>query len=235
MDGTLIPKSVGALMRLMADLVASSDPAARQEVDRIRGLYFGMFNAGHLSDEDYRGWLLAEFELYARFRLTKEAWQGVTAQVPLRDGAAALIREISEAGIPICVVSGASADFAEHVLETHGILHLLDAVHAGRLTHDEGGTVTGWEEETLVTVGNKGEWSRRFADFHGVPHDRIIAIGDSPGDATIGHLQEHRLLIAESENEAAVLRGLGFAGEVIVTHSFDPVADWIRRRIGLPL
>jgi hypothetical protein len=67
-----------------------------------------------------------------------------------------------------------------------------------------------------------------------VPHERIIAVGDSPGDVTIGHLRAHRIVIAETLEEAAILRGLDFAEEVIVTESFEPVAAWILRRLGLP-
>lgn len=232
LDGTLVPKAAGALMRLVADhgLV----PEARQEVERIRASYSGMFNAGHLSDAQYRAWLLEEFCLYVRFRLKREAWQAALAPVRLRDGAAELIQDLCDARIPTCVASAASADFADHVLANNGVRHLLDEVYAGRLAHDHEDAVVGWDAATIVSVGNKGDWSRRFADLHGVPYDRIIGVGDSPGDINIGHLRAHRIVIAETDDEAAILQGLGFASEVAVTDSFEPIAAWIRRRIGLP-
>jgi phosphoserine phosphatase len=234
LDGTLIPKTTGALMRLVADLLAGLDPEARREVERIRATYSGMFVSGRLSDEEYRAWLLEEFMSYVRFGLTRAGWRSAIAHIRVREGVVELVQALHAAGVPTCVVSAASADFAEYVLAENGILHLLDAVHAGRLLHDDADAVIGWEETSLVTVGNKGEWSRRFADRHGVPHERILAVGDSPGDLTIGHLRVHRIVIAETEDEATVLQGLGFAEEVIVTDSFEPVAAWIRRRIGLP-
>ncbi|HTK60372.1 MAG TPA: HAD family hydrolase [Candidatus Baltobacteraceae bacterium] len=232
LDGTLIPKAMGALMRLVADFGLGAE--ARDEVGRIRAAYSGMFNAGQLSDAQYRAWLLEEFATYVRFNLKREAWRAAIAHVRLREGVLDLIRDLHAAGIPVCVVSAASADFAEYVLETNGVLHMLDAVYAGRLVHDQDDVVVGWDDGTLVTVGNKGFWSRAFADGHGVPHERIIAVGDSPGDFTIGHLRSHRLLIAETHDEALVLLGLDFAEEVIITVSFEPVAAWIRRRVGLP-
>lgn len=233
MDGTLIPKDAGALMRLMTDLLADSHDEARKDVERIRGAYASMFTAGYLSDDEYRAWLLEEFRLYVRYGLHRDAWRTVTSRVPLKDEAAETVRALHAAGIPTCVISAASADFAEHVLEMHGLLPHVDAVYAGRLIHHDD-VIVGWEDTTIVSVGNKGDWSRHFADAHGVPHERILAVGDSPGDATIGHLKEHRLLLAKDDEEAAVLRSLGFADEIIVTHSFGPAADWLRNRIGLP-
>jgi len=232
LDGTLIPKTMGALMRLVADFGLVAE--ARQEVARIRAAYSGMFNAGKLSDAEYRAWLLEEFASYVRFSLKREAWRAALAHVRLREGVMELIRDLHAADIPVCVVSAAAADFAEHVLEANGVLHMLDAVYAGRLLHDQDDVVIGWDEGSLVTVGNKGFWSRAFADGYGVPHERIIAVGDSPGDFTIGHLRSHRILIAETDGEALVLLGLDFAEEVIITESFEPVAAWIRRRVGLP-
>jgi len=232
LDGTLTPKSVGALMRLVADFGLGVE--ARPEVERIRARYSAMFTSGRLSDEEYLAWLLEEFMSYVDFRMTRSAWRAAIAHVRLREGAAELIRELHDADIPTCVVSAASADFAEHVLEANGVLHLLDAVYASRLLHDHDDVVIGWDSTTLVTVGNKGEWSCRFADLHGVPHERILAVGDSPGDATIGHLRENRVLIADALEEAELLRGLGFAHEVFVSGDFHPLAAWLRWRLGLP-
>jgi phosphoglycolate phosphatase-like HAD superfamily hydrolase len=126
LDGTLIPKKTGALMRLVADFLASLDDEARTEIERIRAAYSGMFVAGKLSDAEYRAWLLEEFRSYARYRLTRPGWRSAIAHVRVRDGVVDLVRALHAAGVPTCVISAASSDFAEHVLAENGILHLLD-------------------------------------------------------------------------------------------------------------
>lgn len=230
-DGTLIPKSGGALMRLVADALGDE---ARPHVLSVRGRYAPMFESGHLEESDYREWVLEEMRSYVRFRLVRGTWRTALDAVRLRPGVLELLRGLRAAGIPVAVVSAAVADFAEHVLERNGVLPFVDALHAARLTHGDCGTVHGWCEETLVTPGGKGRWSRAFADRHGVPHDALVAVGDSPGDAQLGHLRENRLAVAETEEEAERLRALGFASEVLVVHDFVPAADWVRRRLGLP-
>lgn len=231
LDGTLIRKIFGSLMRLVADSLGEK---ALADVTRIRATYGGMFSSGRMSQEIYLTWLFEEIELYVRHRLKADAWRAALSQVRLREGAVEAIRAFHAEGLPQGVVSAAIADFAEYVLEVNGVLPLVDAVYATKLTYDDGQAVSGYQGHTVVHPGNKGDCSREFADRFGVPHERIIAVGDSPGDVTIGHLRRHRIVIAETEEEARFLRSLDFMEEVVVSDDLGPVTAWIRRRIGLP-
>ena len=231
-DGTLIEKIVGALMPTVSE--RGLPPAAGEELASLRALYMGLYAAGGITEAQYRHWLQEELALYVRYALKADDWRRALAHVRLRHGVIELIRELHHLGVRQAVVSAAIADFVEFVLEVNGVRPMIDAVFAARLIHDADGIVIGHEEESIVHLANKGERSLAFARSFGLHPHRLVAIGDSLGDATLGHLQEHRIGVAETEEEADVLRRLGAMGEIVIVGArFDPASDAIRRRLGL--
>lgn len=232
-DGTLIPKMVGALMPTVGRLAMSAEAAA--EMKAIQARYVALFERGLIDGAQYRQWLLEEFELYIRHRLCVADWQTALRHVRLRPGTVELMAELHAARVPQCVISGAVGDFVEYVLEINGARHLVEEVYAARLLHDPRGTVIGYDESSLVHLENKGEWSMYFAGRHRIDPRRLVALGDSIGDARLGHLRANRIGIAESEAEAALLRELDIMGQVVVVDDhLEPAAAAIKRLIGLP-
>ena len=232
-DGTLIEKIAGALMPTVAE--RGLPPQAGRELALLRRFYVRLYESGRITLTQYRHWLLQELALYVRYALKADDWRRALSHVRLRRGAVELIRDLHRLGVRQAVVSAAVADFVEFVLEVNGVRDAIDAVYAARLLHGEDGTVVGHVEETLVHLGNKGERSLAFAERFGLDPARLIAVGDSIGDATLGHLLEHRIGLAESEEEAERLRTLGIMGEVvvIVDAHLHPVAALIRHKLGL--
>jgi phosphoserine phosphatase len=232
-DGTLIEKIVGALMPTVSD--RGLPPEAATELASLRRAYMALYAQGAITEAQYRHWLLEELALYVRYALTADAWRRALAHVRLRRGAVDLMRELHHHGVRQAVVSAAVADFVEFVLEANGARAYVDAVYAARLLHAPDGTVIGHLEETIVHIGNKGDQSLEFARRFGIHPHRLIALGDSIGDATLGHLSEHRIGVAETHDEAEKLRALGAMGEVvvIVDSHLRPVSAVIKRKLGL--
>ena len=232
-DGTLIPKMVGALMPTVARRGLVKEAA--EQMNAVHAKYVGLFDSGAITGGQYRQWLVEEFALYVRHGLTVADWHRALAHVRLRPGVVELMGELHAAKVPQCVISGAVADFVEYVLEINGARRYVDAVYATRLLHDPRGTVIGHDESSVVCMENKGEWSMYFAGLHRIDPRRIVALGDSIGDARLGHLRANRVGIAESEQEAQYLRGLDIMGQVVVVDDhLEPVASAIKRLIGLP-
>lgn len=232
-DGTLIEKIAGALMPLVSD--RGLPPEAGRELGALRVKYVALYDSGRITAADYRHWLAEELALYVRYALRADDWRRALGHVRLRTGAAELIRELGAAGVRQGIVSAAVADFVEFVLEVNGVRDAIDAVYAARLAHDGDGVVVGHVEETVVHLGNKGDHSLDFARRFGIHPHRLIALGDSIGDATLGHLLEHRIGVAETHEEADRLRALGIMGEVvvIVDRHLHPVSVVIKRKLGL--
>ena len=231
-DGTLIKKIIGALMPIVSD--GGLPPEAGQELADLRKKYVDLFVSGRISVEEYRNWLIEEIGLFVRYGLKGEAWRAALQHVRLRHGAPELIRELHAIGVRQAVISGAIADFVEYVLEVNGVLPMIDAVYAARLLHDDAGVVVGHHEKTIVHPGNKGDCSLDFAVRFGLDPRKLIGVGDSIGDLALGYLAEHRLGVAETEEQAAMLKSFGTMGEVVmIIDHFQPVSLAIKRRLGL--
>ncbi|MEK7546230.1 MAG: haloacid dehalogenase-like hydrolase [Patescibacteria group bacterium] len=232
-DGTLIGKVGGALMPTVSRRGLPKE--ASKELAVMRTFYVGLYESGAITEAQYRHWLIEEIALYVRYELKADDWRRALSHVRLREGAVELIRELHQLGVRQAVVSAAVADFVEFVLEVNGVRGMIDAVYAARLVHDADGIVVDHVEETIVHIGNKGSRSLDFAARFSLHPHRLIAIGDSIGDAALGHLLEHRIGVAETEIEAERLRALGIMGEVVVIldQRLHPVSAVVKRKLGL--
>ncbi len=227
-DGTLTPKKAGALVKLVDDHALPE--SANAEMIALRAHYTPMAVAGRLSHADEMAWLRKTFDVYIAHGLTSRIWRSALDKIELRPGVVEGLKELLQAGVPLAAISYGCADFIEHLFARHGVR--FDAVYAGRLRHDED-LVVGYDMTSLVIPAHKGDRSRHFADTHGVPHVKLIGVGDTGGDRLLGHDKEHRIGIAETSEEHLKLHGLDIMGEIHVTETFDPVLASIKRRIGL--
>ncbi|MEK7103293.1 MAG: hypothetical protein AAB870_03025, partial [Patescibacteria group bacterium] len=92
------------------------------------------------------------------------------------------------------------------------------------------GLVIGFDMKSAVFPGkSKGKFSKLFADKHGVSYENILAVGDSSGDANLGHLKENRFGIAKDYSEAGRLAE--YMGTVAVTEDFTPVKNWLSQKV----
>ncbi len=228
-DGTLVPKRNGALVKIVDDGVLPED--ANTQLVAMRAHYLSKIAAGLLSHLDEMVWLQKTLEMYVRYGVTRQAWQASLDAVALRDGVIKTFQLLADAGIPTAAISHGCADFIEYVLERHGLR--LNAVYACRLVY-AGDVVVGYDMTSIVVPAYKGDRSRHFADTHGVPHEGLIAIGDTHGDRFLGHEKHHRIGIAETEEDEQRLHALGAMGEVHRSDTFHPILDSIKRRLGLP-
>lgn len=227
-DGTLTRKASGALCNVVDSHALHPDGC--RELAELRERFKPLAIAGKLSYKDELFWLKETFRVYAAYGLRRFGWQRAIDGVELREGVVEAFAWLASHGIPVAAISYGCADFVERLLRRHGLA--ADAVYAGRLRH-EGELMVGADITTFVVPAFKGDRSKHFADVHDVPHERLIAIGDSGGDRGLGHLAENRFLIAEKHEEAEMLRALGVA-EVCLTETFHPALDFLRRRTGLP-
>lgn len=231
-DGTLTPKSLGSLFKVVD--TRALPPEAEPDFKVLRERYIPLAEVGKLSPELQLEWLAETFEIYMRHRLTRDAWRlAIASSVTFRPGAVGALVALHAAGIPVAIVSYGSVDFIEHALEIEGVEDLVTEIYATRMRHDAAGVVVGYDRATFVTQENKGDWSLRFAAAYGIPPENLLAVGDTAGDRYLGHLKENRFGIAKDEAER--LKIAPYMGETVVADDFAAARAWLSARLGLPL
>ncbi|HTK60318.1 MAG TPA: haloacid dehalogenase-like hydrolase, partial [Candidatus Baltobacteraceae bacterium] len=231
-DGTLTPKELGSLFSVVDK--QALPPEAKPDFEVLRERYIPLANVGKLSPELQLEWLAETFEIYIRWGLTRAGWMTAIARsLVFRPGAVETLGALHAAGVPTAIVSYGSADFIEHALTLAGADGWVSGIYATRMRHDGGGRVTGYDRATFVTQENKGEWSRVFAEKHGIALENLLAVGDTAGDRYLGHLKEKRFGLAKDEEERAKIAP--YMGETAVSEDFAPARVWLSRHLGLPL
>src|SRR3989338_1609509 len=226
-DGTLTPK--GKALLPVIDVRAVT-PEATASLQALRDKYLARALSGELSPAQERDWLGGCLEIYVRLGLNLARGCSAVAELPIRPGVRDCLRELRRRHIPVAVVSYGVAEFIEAYLARHRCLHLVRQIYAARLFWHQGGEQpTGYDRRSLVVPSNKGWWSRRFARLYRVPPSRILAVGDSGSDRTLGGLRENRFGLAKDETEAGVIAP--FMGETAIDDSFDPATEWLLKKI----
>lgn len=128
-----------------------------------------------------RGELDFEASLRARVArlagLSETAMAEVAATLPIMDGAAALVRGIKRDGGHAAVVSGGFTFGTDAVAARLG----LDHAFANTL-EIAGGRLTGQLIDPVVTPHRKAELVDELAARHGLPLERVVAVGDGAND-----------------------------------------------------
>ena len=231
-DGTLTPKKLGSLFKVVDTRALPSE--AEPDFKVLRDKYIPLASVGKLSPELQLEWLAETFEIYIRWRLTRQAWkQAIAGALSFRPCAIETLAALHARGVPTALVSYGSTDFIEHALALGGADGFVTEIYATRMAHDEAGLVTGYDRASFVTQDNKGEWSRRFAEDFGIPPENLLAVGDTAGDRHLGHLKENRFGLAKDEEERALIEP--HMGETAVSDDFAPARAWLSRHLGLPL
>lgn len=228
-DGTVLRKPNQSVFHLIKTRAGLSDQAA-ERITEVQRTYIDKAIAGQLSRIEERQWLEREARLWINDGLTTTAAARALADSRVRRYVGECLVWLKQRRIPVAVVSFGIRPFIQMVLHAHGLGDLVDRVYALELTVDfRTGRYTGFLPDTMVTPSTKGTWSHKFARRHGVPLDRLLAVGDTRGDRQLGHLKSNRFGLAMDEEEAE--RILPFFHQVAVTEDFRPAWTWLKRRI----
>ncbi len=228
-DGTLIPKN-----RSLCQVIdnAALTPKANAEMVKLRKYYLGRAVKGLLTVDEEADWLKKTLDTYIQHGLTRDRARGAVQSVALRPGAKECLEWLHRSGVPTAIVSYGATPFIEKLLDANGARRFVNSIYSATLESDpETGRFHRYDHASLVLPVNKGEWSRHFADSKGIPHENLIAVGDSGGDKFLGHLKERRLGIAKDNADAAKIAP--FMGKVVITEDFVPVRRWLRRTMSL--
>lgn len=230
-DGTCTRKSAGSLFKIM-DESGGLNPECLQKARDLRSHYFSRAHDAKLklNEKDTYDWFSKTMDLYLESGLTMAKIREIMSQVQLRSGLKDCLRLLEERDVPVAIISYGVHQFIEEALRANQVLHLVSEIYAAKLKiNSESGLVTSFYPNTAVFPYNKGGFSRIFAKKHDVPLHRILAVGDSGGDAELGHLKENRLGLAADNKEKKTLKQ--YMGEVIVAESFVPAQFWLLRKI----
>ena len=228
-DGTLIPPSYGSLYDVIDTHGMSRKYHRRAE--KMRNHYLAKAAETGLTRAEQKQWFADTVALYADAGLTAGEIDRTLSGVQFRDGVGTCLLGLRAYGIPVAIVSYGIEQFIRAALVWRGLDFLIDNVYSTRLTFDAYGKVVGFDPKTSVYPFNKGAFSRRFADVHGVPYRNILAVGDSPsGDRLLGHLKENRFGLARTEEGRKKL--LEVMGDVAIdAQSFAPATEWLLKKV----
>jgi phosphoserine phosphatase len=104
----------------------------------------------------------------------ERAW----GNVELREGAAAVVGALNDAGVTTAIFTGGFERGVEAALERAGVS--VDAIVANRLPVEDG-ALTGGVEGDLIE-GTKDDALEKYADEHGVAMADTVAVGDGAND-----------------------------------------------------
>lgn len=229
-DGTLTPKEYGSLIKVVE--CACLPERWIKKCDKLRKTYFQNVSNSVLPSLEKK-LINVALRAYRECGLSRSAWRLALDGIKLRDGVAPKIRELTSRGIRVGIISFSVADFIEYVLEVNGLGGVVHRVDAALLIYNRNSEVIGWKARSVVYPYTKNIWSAVFAKQFGIAADRLLAVGDSIGDRTLGSHKELRLGIARDENEASAL--VSYMGHVVVTEDFGVVDKWINKKINLIL
>lgn len=230
-DGTCISHSRRSLcdaIRLNGGLTKRCRLTAKEMVE----YYFSLMRNGNFTEEHGRKWLLDTIDLYIKSHLTISKMEKILRTVSLRDGVEDCLKMLRKRNIPVAIISYGFFQFIEITLKANNVSHLVDDIYGTKFKIDKNGLVAGFEEKTVVLQEWKGRISKLFADKYGVARENILAVGDSSGDRELGFLKENRFGITEDFRRKKELEK--FMGTVAVTKTFDPVLEWLERKIEAP-
>jgi len=227
-DGTIIPKSWISLFSVV-DHNCGFAPKILEKAQLLRKKYIEKAIAGTLTKEEERQWFYETIDYYVEGGLNQFAIRRSLEQVKVRTGVMECFRFLKRNNVPIAIISYGIEYFIHTVLAKNKISELVDAVYSAELVFNANGFVTGYKPETATFPDNKGIFSCRFANFFNVDFENILAVGDSGGDANLGHLKSNRLGIAKDQAEEGKIRQ--FMGEVLITEDFKPVQKWLEKKI----
>lgn len=224
-DGTLLPKEYVSCFALMDRALSQ---AHREELAQIRNRYLPMLLLGKLAPKENAILVSNPAKVYIKSRLTISQIKEVLAGTKLRAGVIQTINFLHSQQIPVAIISYSFLQFIEFILKENGVRHLISKIYSPHLVI-KNGLVCSYLPETFVYHYNKGLFSRNFAKEHKVLYRNILAVGDSYTDYRLGHLRENRLGIVEDQVEKE--KNKKFFGEIIITKTFDPVLEWLKRKI----
>lgn len=228
MDGTLTHKN-----QSLYSLVESHGGLKKASITKaveLKRKYLAKALDGELNKQDQMDWVFEGIKLLIDNKISMEKIKEVLSRVRLRKYVPETLRFLNRENIPVAIVSYSITDFIEIVLRHRNIEHLISRVFATRLIiKGKEKIISDFSRKDMVLPNNKGHFSRVFADEFGVPHERILAVGDSGGDMNLGFLKENRIGIADNIAEKRKLEV--FMGKVVVSQTFRPVKNWLKEKI----
>jgi phosphoserine phosphatase len=226
-DGTLFPKKIGSLMRLFDERALPT--RSRVKAMSLRELYLPAALAGELTINDALDWLAKTLSIYIDSRVTREQIRTLMADVRVRTGVRRCLSELRARNVATAIVSYGVRPLIVEAMIANGLHEAFDEIYAADLTANRAGRFVSHSRRTYVIPDNKDHWSQIFAERHGVSLHKLLAVGDSVGDAKLGHFQRNRVGIAESMAEARKISK--FVGCVVIGKSFQAVTKWLLQKI----
>jgi len=228
-DGTVLRKPNQSVFHLIKTGAGLSDQTI-ERIGQVQRTYMTKALDGTLTRQEERAWLEREARLWINDGLTTTAAARALADSRIRRYVGECLVWLKQRRIPVAIVSFGIRPFIKMALCAHGLADLVDQIYALELTIDfRTGRYTGFLPDTMVLPSTKGTWSHQFARQHRVPLDRLMAVGDTPGDRLLGHLKCNRFGLAKDQDEAERLRP--HFHEVAVTEDFRPAWTWLKRRL----
>ena len=141
--------------------------------------------------------------------LPEEQVLGLTARIPLAEGAEQLIGTLKKLGYKTAILSGGFTFFARHLQSRFGI----DYVYANELDVANG-AVTGLVKADIVDGPRKAELLREIATRENISLEQVVAVGDGANDlpmlgiAGMGIAFRAKPLVRESASHAVSFLGL---------------------------
>lgn len=227
-DGTLTPKRYISLFNVVEQGALSK--SYLQETAALRNKYMPKAMNGIISRKEEIAWLTKSINIFIKAKTTIDQIKDALKNVRLRKGVVDCMSLLARKHIPIAVISYGIYQFVEIALRNNHVLPLVNSIYATKLKIDnKTGLVVGYESDTILLPKEKGLASAHFAKSVQFPKNKILAVGDSLVDSTLGSSKENRFGIAENEEQLGKLKRV--MGNCAITEDFSPVISWLTNKV----
>lgn len=167
---------------------AFSKVGTRKEIlllDKISKHYHSIERERPLTSTEMKAWQRTNMQMYVDHGLNLKCLDKEINKSGMYLCGAILLIYLLESGSKVCISSSGVKNVIEKILKLYGInpnKYENLQIDATELIFNEKGVMTGWENDSIVTVKNKPRITHSFSRIWDIEHRNIFAVGDGNTD-----------------------------------------------------
>lgn len=178
LEGVLVAEDA---TKILLGLVARRNPEAIELMQREKTARASIIAAAGGSKPDYAALYASSARLFADCGVKRTDFKAAAEKATPMTGASVFLRWAEGRNLALVLVTASSADLAEQICAHHFGGHTFFRILGTRFKFSDG-EVTIADRDSFVLPGEKRSWVQATARVLNIPRDRVIAIGNTPGD-----------------------------------------------------
>ncbi|MDD3292941.1 MAG: hypothetical protein PHI45_01265 [Candidatus Pacebacteria bacterium] len=167
---------------------AFSKVGSRKDIllsEKMAKKYYAIKKERFLTDKEIKYWQRKNLEMYLENGLRLECLEKEIKKIKISIHGATLLKYLLESGSKVCIISSGVKNVIEGTLESYGIdpkEYENLQINATKILFDLSGTMSGWDDQSIVMNKNKPWVAHIFSKIWDIEHENIFVIsGNNTG------------------------------------------------------